>query len=116
MVYRLRYTDVQAEAPLNAKANEREILKRSIDLLKDAAEPNSDPLVAVEAIHFSTRVWTALLSDLANSDNLLPDEVRSGLISIGIWILKELEEIRQGRSNSYGEIIVITETIRDGLR
>ncbi len=116
MVYRLQYASIQEEAPLDAKAREREVLQRSIDLMKAAGAPGASPFAATEAVHFTTRVWTALLTDLAKPDNQLPKDARAGLISIGIWILKELDAIRQGNSSAYDDVIDISEIIRDGLQ
>ena len=116
MAYRLRYADIQAEAPLDAKAREREILQRAIELLRAAKGPGADPLLAVEAAHFTSRIWTAFLADLAGPDNQLAPEIRAGLISIGIWILKEIDTNRANDTASFEEIISITEIIRDGLQ
>lgn len=115
MVYRLQYADIQEEAPTTAKMREREILQRSIDLLRQAGSAEAMPFASTEAIHFTARVWTAFLEDLAKPDNQLPKEARASLISIGIWILKELDAIRSGTSTAYSDIIEITEIIRDGL-
>lgn len=116
MAYRLRYADIQAEAPLDAKAKEREILQRTIELLRAAKEPDADPLLVVEATHFTSRVWSAFLTDLAGPDNQLAPEIRASLISIGIWILKEIDANRANDAASFSEIISITEIIRDGLQ
>jgi flagellar biosynthesis activator protein FlaF len=115
VVYRLQYANVQEEAPDQSKMREREILQRSIDLLRLADSANAEPFASTTAVHFTSRVWTAFLEDLANPDNQLPKEARASLISIGIWILKELDAIRSGTSLAYGDIIDISEIIRDGL-
>ena len=116
MVYRLKYANIQEEAPVNAKMREREILQRSIDLLRKASAADASPFASSEAVHFTVRVWTTFLEDLAKPDNQLPKEARAGLISIGIWILKEVDAIRLGTSKAYDGIIDITEIIRDGLQ
>jgi flagellar biosynthesis activator protein FlaF len=116
LVYRLQYASIQEDAPLDAKAREREVLQRSIDLMTAATSPGATPFAATEAVHFTTRVWTAFLTDLAKPDNQLPKEARAGLISIGIWILKELDAIRMGSSSAFDDLIDISEIIRDGLQ
>lgn len=79
------------------------------------AEPQSH-LKAVEARHFSNRVWTALLQDISSSQNQLPDETRAGLISIGIWVLRELESLRSTESVAFEDLIEITGMIAEGLQ
>lgn len=71
---------------------------------------------AVEALHFTNRVWTALLEDLSSDENALPKELRANLISIGLWLLRETEDIRQGRSNNFDGLIEVSQIIRDGIQ
>ena len=67
-------------------------------------------------MHFTNRIWTYLLNDLADPENSLPDDLRASLISIGIWILRETDAVRLGDSDAIGEIKDITTIIRDGLK
>ena len=115
MVYRFQYANIQEDAPVNAKMREREVLQRSIDLLRIAEAPGASPSASAEAVHYTARVWTAFLEDLAKPDNQLPNEIRANLISIGIWILKQLDAIRAGEVSAYRDVVEITEIIRDGL-
>ena len=71
---------------------------------------------AIEAIHFMNRVWTSFIEDLGSSDNALPKELRANLISIGLWLLREAEEVRQGRSNNFEGLIEVSQIIRDGIQ
>jgi len=115
-MYQLQYADIQEDAVMDARSRERELMKRSIDLLKKASKAEQNSIDAVEAIHFTRRLWTALVDDLAQPDNELPQELRANLISIGIWILKEVERIRQGESDDFDGIIEISDSIRKGIR
>jgi len=56
------------------------------------------------------------MDDLANPENELPETLRAGLISIGIWMIKEIELIRSGKAKDLTAMIEITEIIRDGLK
>jgi flagellar biosynthesis activator protein FlaF len=113
--YRLNYADIQSEAPIDAKSRERELLRRSIDMMEAAQGLDPSAKASIEAMHFTSRVWTAFLNDLAASDNELPDKMRACLISIGIWILKTLDAVRVAKRADYSGIIEITEIIREGL-
>lgn len=114
-MYQMHYADIQEDAIVDARARERQLFERSISLLSVARESGQESLQTVEAVHFTHRLWSALLQDLSRDDNQLPSELRASLISIGIWILKEVERIRQGESDDYEGIIEITESIKRGI-
>ena len=44
-----------------------------------------------------------------------PAALRANLISIGLWILKEADAIRLGRSTNYAGIADVCAIVRDGL-
>ena len=71
---------------------------------------------AVEALHFMNRVWTTFVEDLGASENALPKELRANLISIGLWLLREAEDVRQGRSDNFEGLIEVSQIIRDGIQ
>ncbi len=115
-MYKIAYEDIRTDSQLDAKAREREIIQRSIDLLAKARDEGTDSIAAVEALHFTIRVWSVFLEDLASEDNQLPEELRANLISIGIWILRAAEAIRQGESQDFDALIDVSEIIKDGIR
>ena len=100
----------------DAKDRERQLLTRSIDLLSAAHSQGSESLEAIEAIHFLNRVWTSFIEDLGSPENELPKELRANLISIGLWLLREAEEVRQGRSDNFEGLIEVSQIIRDGIQ
>ena len=55
------------------------------------------------------------VEDLADPGNMMPQALRAQIISIGIWILKELERVRAGEVGSFTDVIVVSKAIRDGL-
>lgn len=114
-MYQLNYADIQEDAIVDAKTRERQLIERSINLLATARDSEPNSISVVEATHFTRRLWTALLNDLGQSDNMLPNELRASLISIGIWVLKENEKIRQGESSDFDGIIEISNTILEGI-
>ena len=56
-----------------------------------------------------------LIEDLAAPDNGLPRELRAQIVSIGIWILRELERIRGDDKANFGDLIEVSRAIRKGL-
>ncbi|UUP16828.1 MULTISPECIES: flagellar biosynthesis regulator FlaF [Nitratireductor] len=115
-MYQFSYSEVQTDSVADAKDRERQLLTRSIDLLTAAREAGVESRESIEAVLFMNRVWTSLIEDLGNPDNELPKELRANLISIGLWLLREGEEVRQGRSNNFDGLIEVSQIIRDGMR
>lgn len=115
-MYQFSYAEVMTDSVADAKDRERQLLTRSIDLLVLASEKGSGSAESNQAIYFLSRVWTTFIEDLGNEDNELPVELRANLISIGLWLLREAEEIRLGRSENFEGLIEVSQIIRDGIQ
>ena len=115
-MYQFSYAEVQQDDLAEAKDRERQLLDRSIELLKEAMEKGAKSPEGINAIFFARRVWVRFIEDLGSSENELDAGLRANLISVGIWILKETELLREGKSDNFGDIIEISEIIRDGLK
>ncbi|GAB5507436.1 MAG: flagellar biosynthesis regulator FlaF [Rhizobiaceae bacterium] len=115
-MYQFSYADIQTDSVADARDRERQLLTRSIELLSKAMEEGSKSPDTVEALHFVNRIWTAFLEDLGSDENELPPELRANLISIGLWMLREAEAVRQGRSQNYEGMIEVSQIIRDGIQ
>jgi flagellar protein FlaF len=115
-MYQFSYAEIQSDSVADAKDRERQILSRSIDMLVVARDKGVESIEAMQAIHFLNRVWTTFVEDLGSEDNSLPAELRANLISIGLWLLREAEEVRQGRSNNFEGLIEVSQIIRDGIQ
>ncbi len=115
-MYQFSYADIQTDSVADAKDRERQLLTRSIDLMITARSIGTDSMEAIEALHFMNRVWTSFVEDLGSPDNALPKELRANLISIGLWLLREAEEVRQGRSDNFDGLIEVSQIIRDGIQ
>jgi flagellar biosynthesis activator protein FlaF len=115
-MYRFSYAEVLDETPQTARARERSALEQCNNLLAAAAEKGAGSRDAIEALLFCRRLWAMLLEDLAHPENQLPQQLRADLISIGLWIMREAEEIRLGRSKNFQGIIDISDVIARGLQ
>ena len=114
-MHRAHYTEILDDSPTDARDRERQAIERSIELLNTAKNNGVGSRQSIEALHYLDRLWSLLLDDLANAENRLPKELRASLISIGIWILREIEEIRNRRSDSFKGLIDVSEIICKGL-
>lgn len=109
------YAEIQDDAGDMARSREREAIDRSIALLEKARSAGPASRDAIDALHYLDRLWSLLLEDLAHAENQLPQQLRASLISIGIWILREVESIRNQRSSNFGGLIDVSKMISNGL-
>ena len=115
-MYQFSYAEVLDETPQGARERERQALDRSIELLEAADKVGVRSREAIEALLFVRRLWSVLIEDLADPENDLPQALRADLISIGLWIMREAEQIRLEKSSNFRGIIEVSTVIRDGLR
>ncbi len=114
-MYETTYMAMLEDTTEQIRDNERRAFDTAIDLLKRAQRAGRGTRDSVEALLFVNRLWTILLEDLADEGNGLPEELRASLISIGIWMLRRSEDIRQGHVDDFSALIEVSETIRNGL-
>ncbi|PTW60165.1 flagellar protein FlaF [Breoghania corrubedonensis] len=114
-MYNFSYAETLDEFCVDARGNERQAMGVIIEQLQAAKEKGRRSREAIEAIYNTRRVWAYLIDDLSNERNELPVALRADLISIGLWVMKELEAIRTEQSESFDGLIQINTMIRDGL-
>jgi flagellar protein FlaF len=114
-MYEATYMAMLEDTTEQIRENERRAFDTSIALLKRARDAGRGTRDSVEALLYVNRLWTMLLEDLADQGNGLPDSLRASLISIGIWVLRRSEDIRQGQVDDFSALIEVSETIRNGL-
>lgn len=115
-MYKFYYNEVLDESPKEARTQERTALERTIELLQEADKKGPQSREAVEAIYYVRKLWGIFIEDLAKSENGLPPKLRADLVSVGLWVMRETEEIRQGRSKNFTALIDVSRTISEGLR
>jgi flagellar protein FlaF len=115
-MYQFSYAEVLEESPAVARQHERRAIEHSIALLEKADKAGTDSFEAIEALSFLRRLWTILIEDLAKSENELPETLRADLISIGIWIMRESDQIRLSKSANFRGLIEVSSIICDGLK
>lgn len=115
-MYKFYYDEVLDESPKVAREHERTALEKSIELLQAAEQRGVHSREAVDAIYFVRKLWGIFIEDLAKPENGLPDKLRADLVSVGLWMMRETEEIRHGRSSNFAALIDVSRTISEGLR
>lgn len=114
-MHRLEYAEVFEDDQVVARERERIALDQSIAMMERAQSAHSAPIDRTKAVYFTNKLWTILIEDLANPDNGLAKELRAQIISIGIWILRELESISNDRSRPFTDVIEVSKAIRNGI-
>lgn len=115
-MYQFPYAEVLDDAPRAARERERKALEHCIGLLRTASEHGAGSREAIDALAFVRRLWAAFIEDLASSENDLPQPLRADLISIGLWVMREAEDIRLEKSTSFKDLIEVCEVICEGLK
>ncbi len=114
-MHKIAYGELLDDDQQVARERERVALDQSILLMEQASASGASPVEAAEAIAFTTKLWTLLVEDLADPHNGLPKELRAQIVSIGIWILRELERARTEGLQDFTDIVAVSKAIRDGL-
>ena len=104
------------ESRQTLRARERAAMDHVIGMLRLAQEKGPLSRERVDALFYLRRLWMIFLDDLKDPNNELPDQLRAGIVSIGIWMMKEIDRVRSRATDDLAPMIEINEIIRDGLR
>lgn len=114
-MYLKMYREIANTSQHNCRKIEHYVLLKAINNLKTGLETGPDSIGTVKACAQIQNIWTIFLAELISNEDHLPDELRASLISIGIWIQRELEDISAGRPANFVGLIEINQIIADGL-
>lgn len=114
-MYQYAYQEIIEDSSAEARDREGEAFAEAIRLLDKAVHAGAGSACASRALRFNEDLWMILIEDLAHPENKLPDSLRASIISIGIWVLKEIGRIRCGQSSGFQAISEINSILRDGL-
>ena len=115
-MYEFAYNEVVEESRETMRARERAAMDRVIGMLRAAEEKGPLSRERIDALFYLSRLWAIFLDDLNDPGNELPDQLRAGIISIGIWMMKEIDRARSRATDDLAPMIEINEIIRDGLK
>ena len=115
-MYQFSYADIVEESPTTGRTREYAAIMRTVEMMSAAQQSGTQSIAGIEALHNVQRLWSILIEDLAKPENELPSKLRADLISIGLWVLREVENIRLGKTTSFTSLIEISTTIAEGLK
>ena len=109
------YEAVVEDSGYEARGRERQALSLGIDRLERLQKGRFSIEDLVESLLYVRRLWTIFIEDLAHPENGLPDKLRADIISIGVWVVKEADRLRDEQSTDVMQLVEINRMIRDAL-
>ncbi|WAC29043.1 flagellar biosynthesis regulator FlaF [Ancylobacter sp. SL191] len=114
-MYRFTYAEILGDSGVEGREEERLALDHALALLTKAQENGPSSPEAAQAVLYLQKLWGFLIRDLSDPHNELAETLRGNLISIGLWVIKEADQIMQERSTNFSGLIEVNRSIRDGL-
>ena len=114
-MYHMRYSDVVEESGISARERESALFNRCIEKLIEVQVHNINSPIVIEAADFIEGFWIAIIEDLGREDNHLSNHLKASIISIGIYVMKEMNNLRNGVHVDIPTLIDISSSLRDGL-
>ena len=115
-MYEFAYNDVIEDSHQTLRAREQAAMDRVIGMLRAAQEKGPQSRELIDALFYLRRLWMIFIDDLNDPNNELPAQLRAGIVSIGVWMMKEIDRVRGGLTNDLTPMIEINELIRNGLK
>ncbi len=114
-MYQKYYHDIAINSQRHCREIEKYVISRAISDLQKGLEVGPDSVETVKACALIQNIWSIFLAEAINDDNHLPNDLRANLISIGVWIQRELKDLSEGKSMNFKGLIEINQIIADGL-
>lgn len=115
-MYRFSYSEILEDAPQLARERERMAFDRALHLLRTVEAREERGPERTAAIGFVQDLWNVLLSDLLDPENALPEALKTDLVAIGTWTMREVGEALRAPERSLAALIEVNTSIRDGLQ
>lgn len=112
---RMAYSSTsKGAAPIRTpRGTEFDVIARITSQLKAAAaDPKRDYAAFVRALHENRRLWTIFATDLADSDNTLPQALRARLFYLAEFTIQHTSKILRGSATTEVLIEINTSVMR----
>ncbi|MCW9033247.1 MAG: flagellar biosynthesis regulator FlaF [Alphaproteobacteria bacterium] len=100
------YAQTHSSALKGASA-EGEALGKASRLLEKARLNPQDNVALAHALQFNQKLWTIFQADLADERNPLPDDLKTDLLSLSLFMDQTIAELSQGPTTQ-----IITESLQ----
>jgi flagellar protein FlaF len=91
------------------REQEADVFRRATGALKTAR--GADPIQRVRALADNRRLWLTVADLMRDPLNALPEELRAGIVSLGIAVQREMDRA----SPDFDFLIAVNENIAAGL-
>ena len=109
------YELVAEDSSREARYREREALSLGINRLEQLRSGVLRGEDFIQSLLYVRKLWAIFIEDLSHPENGLPEQLRADIISIGLWVVKEADRLREERSNDVTQLVEINRLIRDAL-
>ena len=106
-MYKADYSQSNREDFRVSRRQEGAAFDHVLGLLRTANTHGVNSTQCAEALYFVEKLWIFLMDDLARDAKELPERLRAGLISIGIWVTREVSAVRLGQTHKLDGLIEI---------
>src|SRR3984885_13093783 len=106
-MYEFAYNDVIEDSHQTLRAREQAAMDRVIGILRAAQEKGPQSRELIHRLFYLRRLWVIFIDDLNDPNNELSNQLRAGIISIGVWMMKEIDRLRGGVTNDLTPMIEI---------
>lgn len=114
-MYQSSYQEIRNDGSQAERENESVAFDKALELLYAAQEHGVGSMQAIEAQFFVHRLWVFFIEDLTKKENGFDDILKADIISVGIWVLQEIERLRQGQSKDFKNLIEVSKMLKQGL-
>ena len=99
----------------NPRQTEYRLFGQVTRALMDAEKLDPTDLTGrIEALDWNRRLWSALATDCASSENGLPEALRASIISLSLWVSRHTSAVMRGEEQ-IADLIDINRMIMQGL-
>lgn len=110
------YQSIQ-KTELTAREAEAMAFTKAAVMLEDAKKNIEDKSLLSQALRFNQLFWTILQADIANPDNLLPNEIKANIMSLSLFVDKQTMRPLNSIDLSDLEVLIdINRNLAMGLR
>lgn len=106
-----RASRAYASASINRTVRQQEADLFLLVLARLHAARQAGHLARIRALADNRRLWAAILDVLRDCDNLLPEDTRAGLLSIGRYVQREMDS----DDPNFDFLVLINKNIAEGL-
>jgi flagellar protein FlaF len=109
------YAETVADGGESGRSRELEAFERLVGALERGRRDGAGSAAEIEALRLTRAVWVFLIEEMVNPDSPLDADTRANIGSLGLWSVREVEEISSGRKRGLQPLIDVAEEVREGL-